>query len=104
MFLEEWNDDPSNRDKTILIFNELKDTKDKLLENIQLMAERDLKIETCLIKSKELEKTSITYRDHSRKLKNSYKRRRYCMCFIASIILLISAAVIALILYIIVKK
>ena len=62
-----------------------------------------MKIESCLIKSKELEKTSITYRDHSRKLKNQYKRRRYCMCIIATLIIMISVAVIALILYIIVK-
>lgn len=68
------------------------------------MAERDMKIESCIAKSKELEKTSITYRDHSKKLKNQYKRRRYCMYFFGMLILCVCVGIIALMLYIIVKK
>ena len=61
-----------------------------------------MKIESCIAKSKELEKTSITYRDHSKKLKNQFKNRRRTLCIIVSLIVLIAIALVILILVFIV--
>lgn len=53
-YMREWNDDDSKRDKTYTVFNQLSSAKDDMVDNLQLMMERDGKIEESLVKGQQL--------------------------------------------------
>lgn len=41
-FITSWNSDPSNRDKTYLVFKDLLEVKEEMLKNLDLLNDRDL--------------------------------------------------------------
>ena len=49
-FLKEWNDDEEKRDKTVMTFNQMKETKEEVLDSLSLAVDRNGKIEETLIK------------------------------------------------------
>ena len=53
-FTRDWNDDESKRDKTYTVFNQLNSAKEDMVDNLQLMMERDGKITESLGKGQQL--------------------------------------------------
>lgn len=51
-----WNKDPANRDKAYLAFKELVQVKDEMVENLNLILERDNLIDEGLVKAAALDK------------------------------------------------
>jgi len=58
------------------------EVKDKLLENINLLHDRDELLEEGLVKAQGLETKAKTYEKNAKKTERSYARRRCCCWFI----------------------
>ena len=41
-FIQSWNQDPNNRDRTYIVFKDLVVLKDEMLKNLDLLNDRDL--------------------------------------------------------------
>jgi len=49
--IEQWNNDPSNRDQVYVVFQELMRAKEEMLQNLNLLDDRDLLLEEGLVKA-----------------------------------------------------
>lgn len=86
-FTKEWNEDDSKRDKTYTVFNQLKDAKNDMQDNLQSMLERDGKIEESLVKGQQLYVQTTSFKKNASAVNRKMKWRYYCywfwLCFIA---------------------
>ena len=53
-FIKEWNEDDTNRDKTVGVLNDLSSTKEEMQETMRAMLERDGRISEVLLKGEDL--------------------------------------------------
>jgi hypothetical protein len=65
-FTRDWNSNENNRDKTYGLNKKLSVVKQDMQENLQLMIERDGKIEDAMVKGTQLQTASVGYRRHAR--------------------------------------
>lgn len=98
-FINKWNSDPSNRDQTYIIFQQLTREVSMLLENMGHLEDRDLKLETNLIKAEGLKNDAIVYKTNAKKHKNTMKSRKCCISTWAIIVVIAVAAIVLLILW-----
>ena len=88
-FIDNWNDDPSNRSKVAVLFKELEKTKDVMIEDLSLSLERGQKVDQSLEKADALVRTSNTYVKTSKKVERSFWARKWMTVLIAIVIVLI---------------
>ena len=92
-FITTWNDDPSNRSKTVTLFNELKVAKEEMIANLELSLERGEKINRSMHLSEQLVGTSRTYKKTAQATNRTFCFRKYmyhlAVCLILSICILV---------------
>ena len=98
-FISKWNADPANRDQCYLVFLQLTKEVSMLLENMGKLEDRDLKLETNLIKAEGLKNQAIVYKANAKKHKNTMKSRKCCISTWAIIVVLGIAIAVFLILW-----
>jgi type IV secretory pathway component VirB8 len=76
MFISDWNDNPKNRDKTYIVFRELQETKEKIVENLNDLLERDRLIETNQVKANKLQSSAKLYKKNATKVRKGFRNRR----------------------------
>ena len=65
-FILKWNEDPNNRTRDALLFTELQEAKDVMMESLEKSMARGEKTTSLLNKSEELVETSIAYKSSAR--------------------------------------
>ena len=82
---------PENRDKATLMKDDLRNTKDILVDDLNKILERDKFIEVNMEKAQALENNSSNIKKSSKKLAIKMKRRKQCMtcCMILFILIII---------------
>ncbi|CDW85377.1 fha domain [Stylonychia lemnae] len=75
-FISQWNDNPNNRDKTYLVFQDLLKVKDEMLQNLNLLNDRDLLLDQANQKAKNLDSRAKLLLKNTKKIKTKFKRRR----------------------------
>ena len=98
-FISEWNSDPSNRDKTYIVFKDLVVLKDEMLKNLDLLNDRDLLLDIANEKTQRLEKQAKILRQNARKTKRFMISRRVCYWILGAGIVVIVILAVVLILY-----
>jgi len=77
-FISDWNLDPNKRDKTYIVFKDLVVLKDEMLQNLDLLNDRDLLLDIANEKTQRLEKQAKILRQNAKKTKNKMITRRVC--------------------------
>jgi len=78
-FLTDWNENPNNRSKDVILFKELKELQNQMVENLRLSMERGENIESLLANSDKLVETSINYKKTATKVKRTFCARKWWM-------------------------
>ena len=94
--MEMYNENPqiANDDKAEKVLSDMKYLKDNMVENIEALIQRDGKIEIMAETAMQLSTVSNSYKTRSRKLKENERRKRWMLCAITTIILLIFIAIV----------
>jgi hypothetical protein len=83
-FIQQWNADPNNRDKMYVIFQELMKGKEEMLQNLNLLNDRDQLLEEGLVKAEGLNNKAKLYKENTKKVVKHFDRRK-CCCWSLSI-------------------
>lgn len=79
------------------MFTELTEAKNQIVDNLNLMLERDYLIDKNLVKAQEIDQEAKVFKARSQKVKNKFCMRRYMMIAAALIVLLVIIVVVILI-------
>ena len=95
--MEMYNENPTiaNDDKAEKLLSDMKYLKDNMVENIEALIQRDGKIEIMAETAMQLSTVSNSYKTRSRKLKENERRKRWMLCIIGTVVLIIILAIIA---------
>ena len=94
--MEMYNENPqiANDDKAEKLLSDMKYLKDNMVENIEALIQRDGKIEIMAETAMQLSTVSNSYKTKSRKLKENERRKRWMLCAITTLVLVIFIAIV----------